>query len=216
MGAPPPSSAACGRPPLAPSARPLLLLPLLISARNLGLEARLKKKTLEEKKVKLFVDRIQGEQRAVAGYLAGPIIREKSTELIADMLIKLPIFIANNVKQLEIFEDSIRTNRGSPKKFTKRTKAMHIFANDNQKDLVRKCLASIYPSSIGEDYPMGIRFRFIPNTVDPDFAVPPAMKSIALKLKAKQASFLNSSITHQSKHLKDIFAQHEYDPNKSF
>ena len=86
---------------------------------------------------------------------------------------------------------------------------------DEQKALARTCLQSAYPSKVRGDYPMGIQFRFIPNITDPDFAVSPSARNIASRLKAKQASFLERSITRQNTHFRDIFAKHEYDKNIS-
>ena len=172
-------------------------------------------KKLEDSNIEMFVDRIQAEQRAIAGYLAGPIIRERSAELISDLLIKSPIFKANKIEQLEIFEDIITIRQGTSKRTVKRTRAMHIRVSDDDKAIARTCLASAYPSKVRGDYPLGIQFRFIPNTSDPDFAVPPSAKVIASRLKAKQASFLTRSISRQNKHFRDIFAKHDYDDNIS-
>ena len=47
---------------------------------------------LEEMDVEVSVDRVQAETRAVAGYLAGPIIKERTAEIIADILISKIIF----------------------------------------------------------------------------------------------------------------------------
>ena len=170
-------------------------------------------KRLEDMNVELFVDRVQGEKRAVAGYLAGPIIKETSAEMIADILANSPIFKANKVEEIEIFEDAIMIKKGASKKFVRRTRAMHIMVKDEQKALARSCLQVAYPSKVRGDYPMGIQFRFIPNIADPDFAVSPSARTIASRLKAKQASFLDRCITRQNTHFKDIFAKHEYDNN---
>ena len=97
-------------------------------------------KRLEDMNVELFVDRVQGERRAVAGYLAGPIINETSAEMIADILVNSKIFKANKVEELEIFEDAIMIKKGSSKKFVKRTRAMHIMVKDEQKAIARSCL----------------------------------------------------------------------------
>ena len=170
---------------------------------------------MEDLNIEIFVDRIQGEVRAVAGYLAGPIIRERSAELIADILQSSPVFKANKISQLEIYEDVITIRQGSNKRQIKRTRAMHVRVRDEEKAVARTCLASSFPSKARGDYPMGIQFRFVPNTADPDFAVPPSARSIAMRLKAKQASFLERSITRQNKHFKDIFSLHEFDHNIS-
>lgn len=172
-------------------------------------------KKMDDLNIELFVDRIQSEKRTVAGYLAGPVIRERSAELIADILIKSPVFVANNVSQLDIFEEVIIIRQGPSKKFVKRTRAMHIWVSDEDKALARTCLASAYPSKVRGDYPLGIQFRFVPNTADPDFAVPPSARTIASRLKAKQASFLDRRISRQNRHFKDIFALHEFDANIS-
>ena len=108
-------------------------------------------KKLEDANIEMFVDRIQAEQRAVAGYLAGPILRERSAELIADLLLKSPIFTVNKIQQLEIFEDVITIRQGTSKRTVKKTRAMHIRVRDDDKAMVRTCLSSAYPSKVRGD-----------------------------------------------------------------
>ena len=86
----------------------------------------------EDLNIEIFVDRIQGELRAVAGYLAGPIIRERSAELIADILQSSPVFKANKISQLEIYEDLITIRQGPYKRQIKRTRAMHVQVRDEE------------------------------------------------------------------------------------
>ena len=166
-------------------------------------------KKLEEMETELVEDRIQVEKRAVAGYLAGPLIRERSADIIADILIKKPVFIANKITQMEIYVETINIQQGTSRKIVKRTKAMHIKVPNDMKALARSCLASAYPSKVRGDYPMGIQFRFIPNTADPDFAISPTARQIARRLKAKQACFLDRCITREHWHFKDLFVIHK-------
>ena len=67
--------------------------------------------------------------------MAGPIINERTAEIIADILIENKIFKANKITQVEIYEETITINQGNSKtkKATKRSKAMHIMVPDDAK-----------------------------------------------------------------------------------
>jgi hypothetical protein len=52
---------------------------------------------------------------------------------------------------------------------------MHVIVAAEVKAQARSCLGRQYPISPCPDYPLGIRYRFVPNTADPDFSVPPVL-----------------------------------------
>ena len=148
------------------------------------------RRKIEYHNVELFLDRVQDKRRATAGYLAGPIISDISANTLADMLVQSPIFTINRIDQVEIFEYTIATvpvrgARLSEIKKSRRIKATHVCAQDLMKARARSCLSSTFPSKVKPHYPLRIHFRFIPNTRDPDFPVPPEARDIANHLMHK-------------------------------
>ena len=102
------------------------------------------------------MDRVQAEKRAIAEYLSGPIINERTADIIANILIDNKIFKANKIAQLEIYEEVITINQGNSKtkKASKRSKAMPIMVPDDTKAIARSCLAKLFPSKPRGDYPL--------------------------------------------------------------
>ena len=172
-------------------------------------------KKLSDLEAEVYVDRVQTEKRTIAGYLAGPIINERTAEIIADILIENRIFTANKITQLEIYEETITINQGNNKtrKATKRSKAMHIMVPDDAKAITRSCLAKLFPSKPRGDYPLGIQYRFVPNTADTDFAISKTARRIAQRLMTKQACFLDNCIQREHRHFNDLFIKHDTMPN---
>ena len=95
----------------------------------------------------------------------------------------------------------------------KRSKAMHIMVRDEDKALARSCFSTLFPSKPRGDYPLGIQYRFVPNTADTDFAISKTARKIAQRLMTKQASFLDNCINREHIHFKDLFVVHETMPN---
>ena len=147
--------------------------------------------------------------------MAGPIINERTAEIIADILIENKIFKANKITQIEIYEETITINQGNSKtkKATKRSKAMHIMVPDDAKAITRSCLSKLFPSKPRGDYPLGIQYRFVPNTADTDFAISKTARRIAQRLMTKQASFLDNCIQREHRHFNDLFITHDSMPN---
>ena len=170
-------------------------------------------KKVEEMECEIIVDRIQSERRCVAGYLAGPLITESTADELADSLLNSKIYSINGIKQLEITEKEINIFQGNSKKKVKRTKAMHVFVPDSVKAKSRACLAKTFPSKVKGDYPLGIQYRFVPNTADTDFVVSTKAREIARRLKNKQAGFLDNLISRDNNHIKSIFKNHPKDEN---
>jgi hypothetical protein len=81
---------------------------------------------------------------------------------------------------------------------------MHVIVVDEVKGQARSCPGRQYPSTPCPDYPLGIQYRFVPNTADPDFSVPPRTRIIADKLRCKQASFLDNLIERKSLHFNNL------------
>ena len=50
---------------------------------------------------------LQTGDRAIAGNLAGPLLNERTSEIIADILIENKIFKAKKITQIEIYEEVI-------------------------------------------------------------------------------------------------------------
>ena len=172
-------------------------------------------KKLADFEVEVFVDRIQSEKRAIAGYLAGPIISDRTAELISDLLTENITFKNNKITQIEIYEDTITINHGNnkTKKVVKRSKAMHILVRDEDKALARSCFSTLFPSRPRGDYPLGIQYRFVPNTADTDFAISKTARKIAQRLMTKQANFLDNCINREHRHFKNLFVIHETMPD---
>ena len=162
----------------------------------------------EDLEAELTFDRIQSSRKAVAGYLAGPILLEQTCDNLAELILKLPIFIANKISELEIAEEVISIY-STVKKFsrlTKKTRAMHVCVPHANKAIARACLASVFPSKTRKEYPLGIQFRFVPNTADIDFTVPPKARTIAGRLKNKQACLMDNTIKRENSHIKNILS----------
>ena len=136
---------------------------------------------------------------------------------MADILIDNKIFKANKIAQLEIYEEVITINQGNSKtkKASKRSKAMHIMVPDDTKAIARSCLAKLFPSKPRGDYPLGIQYRFVPNTADTDFAISKTARRIAQRLMTKQASFLDNCVQREHRHFNDLFVSHDTMPNIS-
>ena len=132
---------------------------------------------------------------------------------LADSLLRSRIYSINGIKQLEIVEKEINIFQGNSKKKVKRTKAMHVFVADPIKAQTRACLAKTFPSKVKGDYPLGIQFRFVPNTADTDFVVSSKARDIAKRLKYKQAGFLDNLIVRENNHIKSIFKENPKDEN---
>ena len=183
------------------------------------IQAYLTNKEVEKKladfEAEVFVNRIQSEKRAIAGYLAGPIINDRTAEIISDLLKENITFKNNKISQIEIYEETITINHGNnkAKKVAKRSKAMHIMVRDEDKALARSCFATLFPSRPRGDYPLGIQYRFVPNTADTDFAISKTARKIAHRLMTKQASFLENCINREHRHFKDLFVIHDTMPN---
>ena len=90
---------------------------------------------------------------------------------------------------------------------------MHVFVPDSVKAKARACLAKTFPSKVKGDYPLGIQYRFVPNTADTDFVVSTKAREIARRLKNKQAGFLDNLISRDNNHIKSIFKNHPKDEN---
>ena len=90
---------------------------------------------------------------------------------------------------------------------------MHVFVAETVKAQARACLSKTFPSKVKGDYPLGIQFRFVPNTADTDFVVPSKARDIAKTLKNKQAGFLDNLIVRENNHIKSIFKEHPKDNN---
>ena len=125
-------------------------------------------KTCRYIEAEVYVDRIHTGKRAIAGYLAGPIINERPAEIIADILIGNKIFKANKITQIEIYEETITINQvnSKTKKATKRSKVMHIMVPDDSKAITRSCLSKLLRSKPRGDYLLGIQYRFVHNATD--------------------------------------------------
>ena len=117
-------------------------------------------KKLADFEAEVFVDRIQSEKRAIAGYLAGPIINDRTAEIISDLLIENITFKNNKISQVEIYEETVTINHGNTKskKMAKRSKAMHIMVRDEGKALARSCFSTLFPRKSRRDYPLGIQY----------------------------------------------------------
>ena len=170
-------------------------------------------KRVEEMECEVLVDRIQSEKRCVTGYLAGPLITESTADELAEALLSLRIYSINGITQLEIVEKEINIFQGNSKKRVKRTKAMHVITANAVKAKARACLAKTFPSKVKGDYPLGIQYRFVPNTADTDFVVSSKARDIAKRLKNKQAGFLDNIIIRENNHIKSIFKSHPSDNN---
>jgi hypothetical protein len=90
---------------------------------------------------------------------------------------------------------------------------MHVIITEEVKGQARSCLGRQYPSTPCPDYPLGIQYRFVPNTADPDFSVPPRTRIIVDKLRCKQASFLDNLIERQSLHFDNLHSALNSNPN---
>ena len=68
------------------------------------IQAYLTNKEVEKKladfEAEVFVDRIQSEKRAITGYLAGPIINDRTAEIISDLLKENITFKNNKISQI--------------------------------------------------------------------------------------------------------------------
>jgi hypothetical protein len=114
---------------------------------------------------------------------------------------------------VEIRDDFINTQRGKAKKGVRRVRGMHVIVAAEVKAQARSCLGRQYPSTPRPDYPLGIQYRFVPNTADPDFSVPPRTRVIAEKLRFKQASFMDNLIERESAHFNNINSSLDSFPN---
>jgi hypothetical protein len=168
---------------------------------------------LDTLEVSLQKEKIQSSRRAIAGYLAGPLITGDTAEDLANILQLKAIFHLNGVTEVEIREDFITTQRGKAKKGVRRVRAMHVTVAEAVKAQARSCLGRQYPSIPRPDYPLGVQFRFVPNTADPDFAVPPRTRIIAEKLRFKQASFMDNLIERESLHFNNLHSSLESGPH---
>jgi hypothetical protein len=90
---------------------------------------------------------------------------------------------------------------------------MHVTVAEAVKAEARSCLGRQYPSTPRPDYPLGVQFRFVPNTADPDLAVPPHTCIIAEKLRFKHASFMDNLIERQSLHFNNLHSSLESGPH---
>jgi hypothetical protein len=75
--------------------------------------------------VVLTKEKIQSSKRAVAGYLAGPLMTGDSADDLANILQVKSIFALNKVNKVEIREDFISTQRGKAKKGVRKVRGMH-------------------------------------------------------------------------------------------
>jgi hypothetical protein len=163
--------------------------------------------------VVLTNEKIQSSKRAVAGYLPGPLITGDSADDLANILQLKSIFALNKVNEVEIGEDFISTQRGKAKKSVRKVRGMHVTVAESVKAAARSCLGRQYPSTPRPDYPLGIQYRFVPNTADPDFAVPPRTHIIAEKLRFKHASFLDNLQERFSPHFNNLHSSLDSNPN---
>ena len=148
-------------------------------------------KKLADTDILLLVDRVQSEDVAIAGYLAGPIISEFTAFNLAEQVKSSRIFEVNKLSQVDIFEDFIALNQSNSKqkRQRKKIKAMHIRVPDKVKAQSRAALSSLFPCTVRGDYPLGTQYRFVPNTADTDFAVSPKAREIARRETSNRASW---------------------------
>ena len=90
---------------------------------------------------------------------------------------------------------------------------MYILVRDEDKALARSCFSTLFPSRPRGDYPLGIQYRFVPNTADTDFAISKTARKIAQRLMTKQANFLDNCINREHRHFKNLFVIHETMPD---
>ena len=84
---------------------------------------------------------------------------------------------------------------------------------DEDKELVRSYFSTLFPIKPRGDYPLGIQYRFVPNTANTDFAISKTTRKISQRLMTKQAGFLNNYINREHRHFKELFVIHEIMPN---
>ena len=168
-------------------------------------------------KAEILVDRVQSEKTATAGYLAGPVVTEATAFNLASIILEKKLCTMNGVTQLDIREEliNIRQEKSKfrPKKANRKPKAMHVIVPYKDKAQARACLSKIFPSKVRGDYPLGIQFRFVPNTADTDFSVSPKARTIASRLSNKQAGFLAANMERENNHIKNIYANIQAMPN---
>ena len=168
-------------------------------------------------KAEILVDRVQAEKTAIAGYLAGPVVTEATAFNLASIILEKKLCIMNGVAQLDIREELINIRQEKSKyrskKSSRKPKAMHVIVPYKDKAQARACLSKLFPSKVRGDYPLGIQFRFVPNTADTDFSVSPKARTIASRLSNKQAGFLAANMERENNHIRNIYANIQAMPN---
>lgn len=149
-------------------------------------------------------DRIQSRDRVIAGYLAGPLIESYTVNDLIQILMSKDIFKANGVTQMEIEPDLIKVHNQRMDKLEKRVRALQVTVPKEVKAVARSCFQRTFPSQPRPDYPLGLQFRFVPNIIDKDFAVPPRARDIAVRLRSRQADFLSRCHTREYDHIKNL------------
>lgn len=161
----------------------------------------------------LVPDRIQSQKRVLAGYLAGPLLEPHTVNDLLDILKEKDIFKANGVAEMDIDIQLIRTHSRRMNKSEARVRALHVTVAKDVKATARSCLQKTFPSQPRPDYPLGLQFRFVPNIIDEDFAVPPKARGIAEKLRSRQADLISRCHTRNYDHIKNI---HSVSPSADF
>ena len=168
-------------------------------------------------KAEILVDRVQAEKTATAGYLAGPVVTEATAFNLAAIILENKVCMANGVTQMDIREEQINIRQEKSKfrakKIMRKPKAMHVIVPYQDKAQARACLSKLFPSKVRGDYPLGIQFRFVPNTADTDFSVSPKARTIASRLSNKQAGFLAANVERENNHIRNIYANLRATPN---
>ena len=70
---------------------------------------------MEECDIQLLMNRVESENLAIAGYLAGPMISEVTAYNLAEQISNSVVFQANHLSRVGIFEDFIALNQSSSK-----------------------------------------------------------------------------------------------------